>query len=337
MNPHSRLSLADLGEFGLIERLTRALTPCPAGVVGPGDDCAVTPTPCALPGDRSGGFELFTTDTLVENRHFRLLTAEPYSLGWKCVAVTLSDIAAMGGTARYVLLTLQLRDDIDPVWLDEIYRGVQAICELFGVYVLGGDIVSASEIALTSTGIGFTRHAPLLRSGALPGDGVWVSGEVGLSAVGLAILEGLHLPEGFDASRYVQAHRQPMPRLALGEVLAASREVTSAIDISDGLLQDAGQLACSSKVGIEFELERIPRPTKLPVSVSDSDVLTGGEDYELLFTARPEFAGADGVTRIGRVVESTAGCEPVTLCIPELGIVPASKFARTGGFDHFRR
>jgi len=266
---------------------------------------------------------------LVEARHF-LPDAEPRSLGHKALAVNLSDLAAMGATPRWVTLALAL-PAVEPDWLEAFAAGFFALAERYAVDLIGGDTTRGERRTICITAMGeVPPDMALERAGARPGDDVWVSGELGGAALAL-----VH-PEIAEAA--LRLHR-PEPRVELGERLR--RLAHAAIDVSDGLAGDLGHILERSQVAASVEYERIPRGTywralNKPELERDC-VLSGGDDYELLFTVpqaqRGEIdaLGAElklALTRIG-TIEAGSG----------LRIVDAKgkPVAHRGGFDHFSR
>ena len=287
-----------------------------------GDDCALLRP--------DAGLDLaLTTDMLVEGRHF-LPAAEPRALGHKALAVNLSDLAAMGATPRWVTLSLAL-PAIEPEWLERFAAGFYALAERHGVDLVGGDTTRGERRTLSVTAIGeVPPQMALERSGARPGDDIWVSGELGAAALAL-----VH-PEIAEAAKRLH---QPEPRVELGERLR--RLAHAAIDISDGLAGDLLHLAERSKVAATVEYERIPRPAifgKLASAELERDcVLSGGDDYELLFTApRAHRAELEALAAELRLALTPIGS--IAAGAPGVRVVDASgkPVAHRGGFDHFR-
>jgi thiamine-monophosphate kinase len=279
------MKVSELGEFGLIELLSEVVAQGekdPQIVVGIGDDAA------AWRGD--GSTLLATTDTLVQGVHF---TAESTwrELGWKAVAINLSDIAAMGGLPRYALVSLSLPGDIEVEDVTQLYQGMTEIAKQFKIAIVGGNISSAPLVMITLTVIGQGQTEGILtRSAAVPGDLIAVTGYLGSSAAGLRMLAD-HLQ--FDAETVVflrRAHLQPQPRIAEGQLLVG-RRVRATIDISDGLVADLGHLCQASKVGAIIKVDQIPIHSRVLAAFPRESLdfaLGGGEDYELLFTASKE-------------------------------------------------
>ena len=313
-------------------------------VLGIGDDCAlIAPTP---------GHELaFSTDMLVEGRHF-IAGTDPERLGHKTLAVNLSDCAAIGARPRYALLAGAL-PDADPAWLSGFSRGLFALADRFDVELIGGDTTRGPRnLCMTIIGEVPSGQA-LLRSGARVGDVVWVSGELGSAAVGLALLQKT-LPDGAadaltatDRTQAIDALERPEPRVPLG--LALRGIATSAIDVSDGLIGDLGHVLERSGVGADIDLARVPCQPWLRsmasalASRASRDfamraMLAGGDDYELCFTA-PSSREGDvhaaarearvAVTAIGRIVLGTG----LTVRDQSGAVLPLENVR---AFDHFQ-
>jgi thiamine-monophosphate kinase len=288
-----------------------------------GDDCALLRP--------DAGLDLaVTTDMLVEGRHFGR-DADPRALGHKALAVNLSDLAAMGAAPRWALLAIGL-PAADPAWLERFSAGLFALADRYGVELVGGDTTRSELRTITITALGeVPAGVALYRSGARSGDDVWVSGELGGAAL------ALRRPDIKEAARRLD---EPEPRVELGERLRGLAH--SAIDVSDGLTGDLGHILERSGVGAEIEYERIPR-AKAFAGLRDAElerecVLSGGDDYELVFTAAPDkraaleaLAGELGIalTRIGTI---RAG--PAELVVRGAAGEP---LAYRGGYDHFRR
>jgi len=316
MDPGAR----GVNEFELIRRYFQR--PPRRALLGVGDDCALLRP--------DAGLDLaLTTDLLIEGRHF-LPGAEPRALGHKALAVNLSDLAAMGATPRWVTLALAL-PAAEPAWLEPFSAGFHELAERYGVDLVGGDTTRGAARAICVTAIGEVPPGMALeRSGARPGDDIWVSGELGGAALGLA-----H-PEIAEAAQRLHL---PQPRVELGERLR--RLAHSAIDVSDGLAGDLGHIVERSRVSASVEYERIPRSSsfeKLNAPELEKDcVLSGGDDYELLFTA-PRAHRAE--------IEALAA--ELKLALTLIGTIEAGSglhildakgkpLPRRGGFDHFAR
>jgi thiamine-monophosphate kinase len=294
------MTAASLGEFELIERYFRRATP--NAVMGPGDDCA-------LLAPRPGMQLAISCDMLVEGRHF-LSTVAPERLGHKALAVNLSDLAACG--ARPVAYTLALsmpRADAD--WLEGFSRGLHALADAHGCELVGGD-TTAGPLNVCITVFGETpAGGALLRSGARPGDEVWVShpldGGVGDARLALEVFRGRIALEGTPFDQVRRAMELPQPRVALG--LALRGLASAAIDVSDGLLGDLSHLLRRSGVGAAIDVDAVPRSAVLaaqPQAVQRECTLAGGDDYELVFTAPA--AAHQQVLEAGRQAGTGVAC-----------------------------
>ncbi|MDQ4063965.1 MAG: thiamine-phosphate kinase [Actinomycetota bacterium] len=271
-----------MNEFDVIRRLSERLPASPPEVVVPvGDDCAVLRL----------GDDLWVAaaDMLVSGRHFKEWAA-PEDVGYKAVAVNVSDVAAMGGVPRFVLSS---GGAADPETTLRCMNGVLQACEEFGVYPLGGDTTRASALMVDVSILGQLSHAPVLRSGARPGDLLAVTGELGASVAGLLALEnGDTGPE-----RLVKQHLRPEPRVYFG-CAAARLGAHAMIDLSDGLASDVRHICERSGVGCRIYLDLLPiagDTREYLRSVSrEPEILaaTGGEDYELLIAAPEEVVEA---------------------------------------------
>jgi len=262
-------------EFDLIQRhFSRT---APNAVLGVGDDCALL-----QPG---AGMQLaVSTDTLVADVHF-FADADPQKLGWKCLAVNLSDLAAMGATPRWATLALTL-PEVDDDWLAAFASGLYGCADQFGVSLVGGDTTQGA-LSLTLTIIGeVPPNQALRRDGARPGDEIWVSGTLGDAALALAALQGRVTLTDADLATLAARLHAPAPRIDLG--LALRGLASSAIDVSDGLLADLGHILSRSGVGAVVEYAHLPLGEILHDYTAhpafDDCVLSGGDDYELCFT-----------------------------------------------------
>jgi thiamine-monophosphate kinase len=331
------MTLADLGERGLIKRLRgRIPPPGPDVLLGIGDDAAAVAW--------EGGTLLLTTDTLLEGIHFRRSTATLREIGAKALAVNVSDIAAMGGEPRYALLALALPPTLAVGDVDELYAGLLETAERHGVTLVGGDTCAApGGVVLSVTLVGRVAGAPLRRSGARPGDAILVTGTLGAAAAGLAVLErGPGAVPPALAETVVRPHRVPTPRVAESGVIRASGWATAMIDLSDGLATDLGHIAAESGVGARIDVDALPLSdgTRAIAGALGADpvgwALSGGEDYELLFTAAAEHAAelartvaAETGTPVHRIGEVRPAGEGVRY------LRGGRPYAVAPGFDHF--
>ena len=297
----SKRRVADLGELGLIDRLARLtqqphsdpFQPPREGEIDIGDDAAIW-----LP-ERTG-FELLTTDALVEGVHFTHETTSWNDLGWKSLAVSLSDVAAMGGRPARAFVTLGLRPETDSADVEALYSGMQELATAFGPTISGGDTVAAPLTLISITVVGHVETAGLRRSGGSPGDLLAVTNELGASAGGLELLQTREPLTADDDVALVQCHRRPWPRIAEGRVLA-SAGVRCGMDLSDGLLGDAAKLAHASGVGVTISSTTLPIHPAVVRRFGETGrqlALGGGEDYELLVAGPPDI-----VERAGSALE----------------------------------
>jgi thiamine-monophosphate kinase len=281
-----------LSETALITALAREFGPAPSQViVGIGDDCAAL----ALNGP---DYLLWTVDTLVEGVHFDLAYTSLFKLGWKSLAVNLSDIAAMGGEPRHALLSLGWPPARDRRLALEFAAGLAQAAQEYGVAVIGGDTVASPPgLVVTLTLIGQVPADQMLRrSGARVGDMICVTGPLGKAAAGLEILrQGLNLAPDLQTP-LVEAHLQPRPHLQAGRVLAREGLATALIDTSDGVATDLYHICQASGVGARLQAASVPIAPRVQTAALDLGrdpltlALTGGEDYLLLFTSPPETA-----------------------------------------------
>jgi thiamine-monophosphate kinase len=280
------VNVSDLGEFGLIDRLAAAVGASrpESLIVGIGDDAAAWRV-----GD---SVVLATTDTLVEGVHFPPGLAPWADLGWKALAINVSDIAAMGGTPQFALVTLALPPETPVEEVDGLYAGLRECSEEYGIAVVGGDVVRAPQAVISVAVLGHAeldsdgQPQLLRRDAARPGYAIAVTGSLGDSAAGLR-----RLKDGASADDpLVRAHLRPKPPLAAGRQ-AAHLGVPCAIDVSDGLLQDLGHICEPCGLGAVVRAEALPLSQDLRRAFP-ADALslacTGGEDYQLVFIAPQE-------------------------------------------------
>ncbi len=320
-------TLADMGELGFLERL-RKLGSRGRGVeIGIGDDCAVV---------RLGSTRLLlTADALVEGVHFHLRWDQAAGLARKAFAVNASDLAAMGAWPRFALLSLALPGSAPAGTVESFVRGFDRAGRKVGCALVGGNLSGSNRWMISVTLVGEPSGPPLKRSGARVGDLLYVSGLPGAAALGREILLGRR--RGRKAE--TRAFLRPEARLGLGAMLARRLFASAAIDVSDGLLQDLGHLCRASGVGAVVEARRLPLAPPLRLlrrAEALALVLRGGEDYELLFTARPAKARAleaaarrhrFAIHRIGRMVAGR-GARVLDAAGGELRV-------EHSGFDHF--
>ncbi len=323
------MKIQELGEFGLIDKIKKnagRYKGHPEIVIGIGDDCAAIRYP-------GGNCLLYTTDTLVENVHFSKSYFTYYDIGFKALAVNLSDIAAMGGIPQYCLVTLGITDGTGVKDVEEIYRGLKTIASEFDVKIIGGDIVKSPcglVVSVTLTGKTLSGNG-IRRSGAKPGDTVFCTGNFGDSAAGFFALN--KKLAGWDELK--RRHTRPRPRVKEGLFIAKTGLANSMIDSSDGFDKSVRIICEESGVGCEIRLDKIP-VSKTFENFSSGNridkneyILSGGEEYELIFTASTENSGVFN-KRFYPVGKITAKKD-----IVYTGPEGAIRDIGSGGFDHF--
>lgn len=327
------MKLSELGEFALIDRIRAQVSPGDGVLRGIGDDAAQLAIP-------AGEQLLTSTDLLIESSHFDFTWTSPADLGHKAVAVNLSDIAAMGGTPRYLYLGLACPGSAEVEAIEAFMTGALAQTEAHGVTLVGGDTCRSPGPWVVSVTIEGTvaEGCAIGRDGARPGDVVVVSGTLGDSAFALTQLLRGQQPSDSLARR----HHRPEARVALGQALAESCCVTAMIDLSDGLSSDLGHILKASQVGGRLELASLPLSEQFAAAVQADPALlelalSGGEDYELLFTLGEEDLA--GILDLGR---------RLNLPLTPIGRIHAGestlalrdaagneRTCRKQGFDHF--
>jgi len=330
------MDLREIGEFGLIHRIRKWMAASDSAVIqGIGDDVAVI--------EMAGRALLVTTDILIEGIHFDRSWIDPYRLGKKALIVNLSDIAAMGGTPKYFLISLGLPKNLPLSFISSFYRGLKEGARKFRVDLIGGDTSLSQKIVINICLLGEGRKKNLLfRRGARVGDDLLVSGTLGDAALGLIILQtkvSMGGPKGL-----IERQLSPCPRIQLGQAIAERCFATAMIDVSDGLLMDTTHLLEESGVGARIWEERIPLSklyrkwvhsySKDPYQIA----LCGGEDYELLFTVPREtrkkissLARSLGtsITRIGEILPQKQGLQIIRK--------DGEEYSPTRlGFEHFK-
>jgi len=307
------LTASDFGEFGLIERLLARLGGRDDDVVvGPGDDAAAIRV-----GERT---LLATADLLLEGVHFEIGLSSPSDVGWKALAVNVSDIAAMGGRPRFALVSLGAPRETPASTLEQIYSGLDECARAFEVQIVGGDTVRSDRLIVSIAALGELDGGAITRAGGGPGDLLCVTGAVGVAAAGLALLRAASADESAREllgrfPNLAQAHRRPVPRVREG--LAAARvRATAMIDLSDGLGADVGHLCDASGTGAVIDAESVPLAAGVAETAAWAGAepvafaVAGGDDYELAIAAPPDRVEqlAEGsrptpVTTIGRLAD----------------------------------
>ncbi|HLU28343.1 MAG TPA: thiamine-phosphate kinase [Glycomyces sp.] len=312
-------TVAEVGEFRLIERFTRHFVETDAVELGPGDDAAVVAAP--------GGRVVACTDMLVEGRHFRLDWCSAADVGHRAAAANFADIAAMGARPTALLAAVSAPQDTPAEWLDGLAAGLAAESAGVGAAVVGGDTTGGPQLTVTVTALGdLEGRAPVTRSGARPGDTLALAGRTGLAAAGFHVLS-----RGFRSpGALVNAYRRPLPPYEAGRraALAGARAM---IDVSDGLLADAGHLAAASGVALDVETAAfdVPEPMANAAEALGADslawLLAGGEDHALIAAFPPGAPLPEGWRRVGSIGEGAG----VT--------VDGRPWTGPGGWDHFAK
>lgn len=333
------MNLSELGEFGLID-LIHSITekfkdPEHASwqrvLLGIGDDSAAWQS--------NEQIQLATTDTLVQNVHFDLRDVTWEELGWKALAINLSDIAAMGGIPQYALVSLALPGELEVENISRLYQGMAYLAKEFGVAIVGGNIAAAPNLVITIALLGSAKDEKMLkRSSAVPGEQIAVTGQLGLSAACLMMLREKISLDAETTRILRKGHFQPMPKVKEGQILV-EQGIKTAIDISDGLIADLGHVCEASKVSAQLRIDQVPVHPLVKANFHNYQqlALCGGEDYELLFTANKaaieqvRHAIDYPVTMIGNIMEEGLP-NRVTLLDAEGNIAGYEK----GGWEHFR-
>jgi len=327
------MKLSEIGEFGLIKAISQIAAQGEGVVQGIGDDAAIIrSTP--------GKVILVTTDLLLEGVHFQMEFTDPLRLGRKALAVNLSDIAACGGRPTGFVVSVAIPPETEVAFVQALYKGMMEQARQFGCSLIGGDTSRGKELMISLTLLGEAEEDRVVyRSGAKKGDNIFVTGTLGDAALGLK-----QLKNGVKEGDLVLRHLDPIPRVKTGEEIAREALASAMIDISDGLIADLGHILEASKRGAQVQLSQIPL-SKAHLKVIEQYhadryglALSGGEDYELLFTAPPEKEQAvvrlaqelgTPITMIGEIVEASQGLKVLDKDGKEYPL-------KEGGHDHFK-
>ncbi len=284
-------TVTDIGEFGLIERIQKIVpnTVHPDVVLSIGDDTAVFKKNDSV-------YYIATCDIQIQNTHFRIENTTHYNLGRRAMAVNLSDIASMGGTPLFALVSLGIPPNIKTEHFEQLYKGLCDQIGETGGHIIGGNLSKSSDIIIIDIFLlGEVEASNIIyRKGAQPGDRIFVTGHLGSSAAGFSILENENTALRITFPELVEAHLLPQPQMQTGRQLALSGYVTAMLDISDGLAGDLMHLCKSSGVGAQIYQNKLPISNSLTKAASllSKDTLNwslyGGEDYQLLFTVKPD-------------------------------------------------
>lgn len=314
--PSPGATLADLGEFALVDALAARFAQGPQVLIGPGDDAAMVAVP--------DGRVVVSTDLMVDTRHFRRDWASAADIGHRAAAQNLSDINAMGGRATALTVGLAAPADLPAAWALELADGIAEEAALVGASVVGGDVTASDQLMIAVNVLGTVEGEPVRRSGARPGDVLALAGRQGWAAGGLAVLA-----RGFRSPRkLVDAYRRPEPPYAAGPE-ARALGATAMIDVSDGLLADVGHVAAASGVAIDitagaFELAEPLQAVGAALGVDPMRfILAGGDDHALAAT----FPAGTSLPDSWMVIGSVAEGEGVT--------VDGATYEGPGGHTHF--
>ncbi len=331
------MKLQELGEFELTKLIREIIDDSrhPEQAIwqdlsiGPGDDAAVW--------QGNNHLQIATTDTMVQDVHFDLDTVTWDELGWKALAVSLSDIAAMGGIPQYALVSLSLPGELESESISKFIKSMTNLASKFETAIVGGNLTSSLRIIITTTLIGYTPDRVLMRSTARDGDCIAITGYAGTSAAGLENILGKIALDSSCQQVLRRAHLQPTPRIKEGRILVG-QGVKTAIDISDGLIADLNHICEASGVNALIELEQIPIHPLVKHNFHNclELALWGGEDYELLFLAsedtinKAKLAMSCPVTVIGKTTKE-AQLKRISLRDRNGSFVPYER----EGWDHF--
>jgi thiamine-monophosphate kinase len=313
------VTVAEVGEFGLISRVTARMALGPTCLLGPGDDGAVVAA--------SDGRVVVSTDVLVDGRHFRRDWSSAEDVGHRAAAANLADIAAMGAAPTALVVGLCSPPELPVEWAEQLAEGMASEAALAGACVVGGDVVASPTLTIAVTALGDLRGAaPVTRSGAQPGDVVAMAGRVGWAAAGFTVLS-----RGFRSPRaLVDAHRRPRVPYQCGPA-AARMGATAMIDVSDGLVADLGHLVEASGVSIDLRRDAFELPDQMKDAATALGVnpfqwvLAGGDDHALVAT----FPSSSVLTEDWRVIGAVGKGRGVTIDHRPFTSGP-------GGWDHFR-
>jgi thiamine-monophosphate kinase len=329
------VTVSELSERELVARIQQQLPPAPNWVtVGIGDDAAVVEP-------ERNRLEVLTVDAIVDTVHFDRRFTPPEAIGHRALAVNLSDLAAMGASPRLALLSLALPSDLPCAEFDAMIAGLAAVAREHRIAVIGGNLTrTPGPLTLDVTAIGSVkRRSVLTRAGARPGDHVYVTGSVGGAAAGLQMLQAGNAPADNGC---VERYLRPVPRMRAGSLLGRNRAASACIDLSDGLADGVARIAESSGVGMIIDATALPIDGEARAwfdthgDNATRSAIAGGDDYELLFTARPRLRGRlAGVMRHSDVpmtrIGTCTGDRALVLAFPDGHTEPVPS-----GFTHFR-
>ena len=312
-------------EFKLIDSIKEKLDKTQGlldNITGIGDDCAVYKI-------SQGRYGIFSTDISIEHQHFNLKYTSLFNVGYRSMTANISDIYAMGGKPILALTTIGVPKKFTQEMISELYDGISTCAVKYKTYIAGGD-TSVSESLIVNISIYGESFNPIYRSGAKGGDKIYMTGNTGLSLLGLQALQKKYNITGFQKS--IAKHLKPEPRGDIINYILEKYEPTAMIDISDGLLSDLGHICKMSNCGFELHLNKIPVENEVKNFCDTKRINTldytlySGEEYELIFTSSKEIIGDNNITYIGDIIpygyEAVSGNEKALIT--------------TEGFDHFR-
>jgi thiamine-monophosphate kinase len=314
------MKVKDIGEFGLIERVTKKLKDKDV-LVGIGDDAAVIKT--------EKGLQVLTTDCLVEGDHFRREWFTPEQIGMKAIEINVSDIAAMGAIPKYVLVELALPEDLDVEFVEELYKGMWKVCDKYNIEVIGGNMAHCENIVISITLTGeVDKNNLCLRRGAKPGDFIFVSGHLGNGRAGLRLFQE-------DLKGFEQVRKSYLePKAQLETALKIATYANSMIDVSDGLAPEIKHICDESNCGTIIYKDKIPikdevRNVARTLNEDEYDyALFGGEDFELVFTVSKEKLDKVNGLLVGEIIKNKE---------IKLSSNGKEKEITESGYDHFSR
>ncbi|MDI6786532.1 MAG: thiamine-phosphate kinase [bacterium] len=328
------IKLKDIGEINLIKHLQNTIHYThPSIIVGIGDDAAVIK-------NSFNKYLVATTDTLVENVHFNLKTFNPYQVGWKSAASNLSDIAAMGAQPKYLLVSMGIPENLTLSFWDEIYRGIRELSSNYEACIIGGNTVRSTKLFINITLLGeVEKDNYIKRKGATIGEKLIVTGYLGDSWAGFNILENSININKKAKEFLINKHLLPQPRINEGLIISKNKIASCMIDISDGLSNELYRLKEENKIGFKVFEEKIPCSPALKIFSQKKNInlteiaLSGGEDYELLFTCKENKLKILQDAKIDFFVIGETISENEVIILNKKG---DSRIIKKSGYEHFK-
>lgn len=336
----SKKNISDIGEFGLIERIKKIVPLAKSNIIqGIGDDTAVLKV-------SDQNWLLATCDIQIEDTHFQMKYNSPYQIGRRAMTVNLSDIASMGGRPTYAMVSAGLSPNLKVETFDDLFQGMSDTLTEHSAFIIGGNLAHTTDKLIIDVFLlgEISPDQIVLRNGAKPGDRIFLTGTLGSSAAGFNVLENFGKDYPREYSHFVQSHLEPVAKINAGRMIAQSGYATAMIDISDGLASDLKHICDNSNVGAEIFEMKIPfaeTMDELANKISKNKLgiaLHGGEDYELLFTMKPDIPNQiiekisneskTKITEIGKILSKEEGYNIITEGNQQLPL-------QTKGWDHF--